>query len=411
LAARVWPSLQIRSDWFEGTAKYIKNSSGFEITGALNDGEYGWEGFSKQWRALQWRCTPGNILIGAKTKIGDAEAMGTLQVESTSNLGLLKIQKAGSNNSLSLLFSLKDHSIPVIQKFTGESFGVKADLKNIGNGKNILAGKLDFDFAQLHEVLPVNAKAMLEKLKLGKGFGFDGEISFASLKEWNAKGKIKGKDCVLLGVSLNNLDAQVLFTPHNVQFKNISLNDKAMNAAIPRFSFEEVREGVWVVQCPMLQVKDLRPSLLKGEKDKPFVIRNLTISDIQGELGHLDDLQGKCALHFTNAWKKETTALDIPRNILKDLGLEPSLFVPVQGELIGHFEHGKLLFTELKGAYSDERRTRFALSEKGEGSYVDFDGKLHIDLVMRQSVVLKLGESVVLGIRGSLQKPRYVLIP
>jgi hypothetical protein len=411
LAARIWPSLQIRSDWFEGTAKYLKNSSGFEITGTLNDGEYGWEGFSKQWRALQWRCTPGNILIGGKTKIGDAETTGTLQVESTSNLGLLKVQKTGSESSLSLLFRLKEHSLPLIQRFSGESFGIKADLKNVGNGKNLLSGTLDFDFAQLHEVFPPNAKAMLEKLKLGKGFGFDGEISFSTLKDWSAKGKIKGKDCIVFGVALNNLDTQVLFTPHNVQFKNITVNDKAINAAIPRFSFEESKEGVWSVQCPMLQVKDLKPSVLKGEKEKPFVIRNLTISDVQGELGHLEDLKGKCALHFTNAWKKETTALDIPLNILKDLGLEPSLFVPVQGEFIGHFEQGKLRFTELKGAYSDERRTRFAISEKGEGSYIDFDGKLHIDLVMRQSVVLKLGESVILGIRGNLQKPRYVLIP
>lgn len=414
-ASKLSPSLQLSSNWLEGTAKLDKNASGYEIVGTLNDGEYGWEGFSKPCRSIQWRCTPGNILLGAKTKINNQDVTGTLQI-SNSQLALLKLQPSGHETALSLLLQMKENSLPVIHRLSGEAFGIKADLKIANSANRPLVGRLDIDFAKLHEVLPKNGQATLEKLKLGKGYSFEGEIFFSSFDEWKAKGKMKGKDCVFLGYTISDFHADLECHPRQMNFQQIHFKDKALSAYIPRVQLQGTQENSqgqsWTLNCPVLQVKDLNVSLLqKKEKDRPFIVRNFTLSDIRGNLSRLDELQGNCALYFTNVGKVESSFFDIPRNMLKDLGLEPSLFVPVQGELIGHFEKGRLLFTELKGAYSEERRTRFALAKSNEGSYVDFDGKLHIDLVMQQSVVLKLGEAVTLGIRGTLEKPRYVLVP
>jgi hypothetical protein len=406
---KFYPTIATPSDGLEGTLKVLKNGAKYEITGTLNDGKYGLEGFSHEFRSLQWRLANGNLLAGAKMKIGERDATGTLQFDMPSRLGLIKVQEVGDDSSLNTLVRFDEKSIPQVQKITGEAFGFKADLKN--NGKNALVGKIDFDFAEISRVLPLGAKTSLGKLKLGKGFSFEGEISCASLADLSGRGAIRGKDCHVLGATLKHLEAPLTFKLGSVQFKNIIINDKSVSSSIPRLNLEKIAAATWVFQCPLLQIKDLVPSRLFGEKEKPFIVRNLTLSDLKGELGRLSDAQGKCILHFTNAWKKETTILDLPRNFLKDLGLEPSLFVPVQGELVGHFENNRLLFTELKGAFSEERRTRFALSNSGEGSYVDFDGKLHIDLIMRQSVVLKVAETMMLSIRGSLEKPRYVLVP
>ena len=93
--------------------------------------------------------------------------------------------------------------------------------------------------------------------------------------------------------------------------------------------------------------------------------------------------------------------------MLKNLGLDPGLFTPVQGEVDLELHGDKFYVTELKNVFSEGGRSEFYLAPEPEGSYVDLEGNVRVDLKMRQNVVLKLTEPLTLTIRGTLEKPRY----
>jgi len=418
LAAKKWlPDLRTSSGWFEGSMNCLWHSSTeYEIEGRMQDGEYGWGDWLQKGKAIKFRWIPNHLLIGMKALLEGNVLTGTLQLDLHDQLALLKVQKQGQDTNLNMFFRLRAQKMPIIEKLSGECFGIRADLKSSQAGSYCLVGKIAIDFGELLTILPAKSRQLLSKFKLGNGFSFEGEIQIPSLRDWKADGVLKGKECVLFHTVFSHLESAVTFSPKQLLFKQASVKEAGLSVTIPQLKIETPREGTWTLQCPLLQMNDLQPSRLRklDEKEntlKPFVIRNLTLSDVFGELNQLESFRGDCLLQFTNAVKKESGLLDIPLNLLKDLGLEPSLLIPLQGELVGHLERGRLLFTEMKGAYSEGRRTHFILAGQGDGSYVDFDGKLHIDLLMKQAVMLKIAESLTLGIRGNLEKPRYVLLP
>ncbi|MBS3903799.1 MAG: hypothetical protein KGZ39_00550 [Simkania sp.] len=409
--------IKLPSKWLEGTAHFTHSTEGFEVTGALQDGEYGWLKHTMPCKVLQWRLIPKTFLLGAKLELGEIASLGTVQIDLVEKLALFKLQQQGSNGVLNMLVRGLEGKTPLIERFHGDFVGIHADLRNIGKEKTLLRGRVDMDFKELSRLLSPKTQKSWQRFKAGKGYTFEGDIAFKTLDDWRIEGKFLGNHFELFNFELSEVVSHIQASPKKILLKQLQLNDGEFHLAIPSFALEEVSEQSWHLNCPLIQVKDLQPSRLQllGEKNreiKPFVIRHLTMSDLRGRLGDSESFSGDCILRFTNMGsKKESNIFDIPRNILKDLGLEPSLLVPIQGELLGVFEGGKLLFRELKNSYSEGKRTQFALSGSGEGSYIDFDGKLHIDLVMRQMALLKIIESLTLGIRGNLEKPRYLLLP
>lgn len=416
LVKKRWPDIKFSSGWVEGSAQVSKDLNGFEAAGSLVDGEYGWQKYSTALKSIQWRVSPKNLLLGGKTELGEANVVGTLQVDLTEKLAQFKLQQQGKNSALSFLVRMQQEDGPIIERFSGEIAGIRADMKNVGKNRTILRGKLDVNFDELLQVVPKAKRRSWQKIKAGKGYGFEGDLAFTNGSLWQAEGRIYGHDFVLFNTEFSEMEGKVQLSPRRLLVKQLQISEGDFHLTVPQFGIEEIPEQAWMLNCPLIQVKDLQPSRLRkiGEKDKPlkpFVVRNLTITDMRGELDHPETYKGSCALQFINAGKKEANIFDIPLNMLKDLGLEPSLLIPIQGELLGRIEGGRLLFTDLKGAYSEGRRTQFALSNRGDGSYIDFDGKLHIDLMMRQAVLIKIIESLTLGIRGNLEKPHYLLLP
>ncbi len=417
LMTKKWlPDLCTSSGWFEGSSRCHRSSTGYEIEGTLRDGGYGWGKWQIKGKAIQFRWIPDHLLLGMKTYLGEAVLIGTAQLDFRDRLALLKVQKQGKDTPLSALLRLREQNILTVEKLSGECFGIRTDLKASQSRQHSLVGKVDIDFAELISSLPPKSKESLAKLKLGKGFSFEGEIHIPNWQDWKAEGRLKGKECVLFHMIFDHFESEVMVSPRQQIIKQMVLKEAGLSVTIPQMKLETPKEGGWTLHCPLLQINDLHPSRLrkleeKEKKIKPFVIRNLTLSNVFGELNSMNSFKGDCLLQFTNEQKKESSFFDIPLNLLKDLGLEPTLLIPLHGELIGHLENGRLSFTELKGAYSEGRRTHFILASQGNGSYIDFDGRLHIDLLMKQAVVLKIGESLTLGIRGTIEKPRYLLLP
>jgi hypothetical protein len=417
LLTKKWlPHLSTASGWFQGSMHCHRSPTTYEIEGGILDGKYGWDEKMFHGKAIQFRWIPHHLLIGAKTQVEQNSLIGTFQLDLNDQLALLKVQNQNRNTNLDVLFRVGKEAMPMIEKFSGECLGIRADLKKSQGGVNSLVGEVAFDFGELLPVLPAKTKQTLAKMKLGGGFFFQGRIQIPDFLNWKAEGTLRGDECVLFNTIFGHLESHVSATSKQLLFKQITLKEGALSAAIPQIKIEVSQENKWVCDCPLLQIKELQPSLLRPSKGepkpvKPFTIRNLTVSDIHGECNSVKSFKGNCLLQFTNGLKKESHILDIPLNMLKDLGLEPSVLVPIQGELVGHLQQGKLHFTELKGAYSEGRRTHFILAGQDNSSYVDLDGKLHIDLIMRQAVMLKIAESLTLGIRGTLEKPRYLLLP
>jgi hypothetical protein len=139
------------------------------------------------------------------------------------------------------------------------------------------------------------------------------------------------------------------------------------------------------------------------------LIRNCTLSHIHADLQDSHSLKGSGKLTFTNHIKKESTLLDVPLDMIKNLGLDPHLLTPIQGEVELELQGDKIYLVNLKDAFSEAKRSEFYLPPGRDLSYIDFDGKMRIDLKMRQDVALKLTEPFILTIRGTLDNPRYGL--
>ena len=69
---------------------------------------------------------------------------------------------------------------------------------------------------------------------------------------------------------------------------------------------------------------------------------------------------------------------------------------------------GKIIFQALKETVSEGERSQFFLSDE-EPSYIDFKGGLFLNLRMKQMGALKLAQPFTLCVRGSWEKPQYIL--
>ncbi len=224
------------------------------------------------------------------------------------------------------------------------------------------------------------------------------------------KGELNGKDAVIQEYQIEELHAQVDYTPTHFQLRNISIQDPAGSFAIKECL--GVLTDTWNLSIPLLKGKEIKPSALRKlgtpqKEIKPLQIRHLVMTDLKGQLGDLKSFRGIGSLNFTQLVKKEPSVFDIPLTLLKDFGLDLDLFTPVIGEVSLQLKDGKLFFIGLQNAFSEGKRSEFYLAEGP--SYIDLNGPLYLNLRMQQNVVLKLAEPFMIAVRGTWEKPKYSL--
>ncbi len=407
-------ALSVKRPWI------IDYSKEGEIEGKLEEGTCQISGVSFPLSQTYFRHRRGIFALSSKLALGERVLMSSMQLDLQEKLGVLRLQEPQIEQSLAAFFRFSPDKSFAIEKIVGECGGLKADLHRGAAQANdfSLVGSCDFDFAHLATFFPRSQPAPWEALKVGKGFHIEGELraNGFSWEQAEFRGRLEGRECVLLGIKLAKMESELVLNQRGVFFRQLSLSDPAGLLSAPTVFLEKKGREHWTVHCPFLQAQNVHPSSLcrvdgKIGPTKAFMIRNCTMTDFQGDLTDLESLSGVCHLHFTNLPKKESSLFDFPLGVLKDLGLEPSLLMPLQGELEGHLAQGKILFTDLKSSYSEGQRTQFLLSPKGEGSYIDLNGKIHIDLILKQAVLFKLAESFTIGIRGTLEKPSYTVTP
>ncbi|MCB1116892.1 MAG: hypothetical protein KDK71_10535, partial [Chlamydiia bacterium] len=278
-----------------------------------------------------------------------------------------------------------------------------------------LAGQLKINGYRLARFLPKSAKAMMEEFEIGRGYELSGNLllSKTNFEESQFSGYLKGKNFHLMGSVMETLMSEILIHPKAIELSRFNLSDVSGIFSVETIRLTENSDEGWELFIPELAVSDFRPSLLKKigqypSRIKPLVIRSLYCHSIRGNLGDAKSFTGKGDLSFINTFKRDYHILDIPLEILGRLGLDMGLLVPVRGELDFVMSGGRIYLTELKGSYSEGKRSQFFLSPI-DRSYLDFDGNLNINIKMKQYVLLKVTEPFTLSIGGTFAHPKYGL--
>ena len=166
-----------------------------------------------------------------------------------------------------------------------------------------------------------------------------------------------------------------------------------------------------------MKFKEFYPSLLhtigtpKIEQSKPFVIKEMEISNFYGYVEEEASFKGKGHLHFSNQPKKNVSnsIFTIPTDIADKVGLEMPVLTPVSGTMEFEMNDGKLLFTKYKDIYSDNKLVKFYLP-KGATSSIDFQGNLNLKIGLQPyHMIFKFAELLTVNIQGTLNKPVFRL--
>lgn len=400
----------------------------FQVGGMLDEGVYHWRGTDYTISGLTFHYDTKHLDVYAQTpwmgqnfgvnfRILPYDEFDTsIEVVQMVNGEVLDQKKP----ALLVDCHLKGPEGITIQKIEGSAFGLDFHFlphqKMYDEGALPFLGTIRVDAEKLLPICGPDLKQFIEELQIKKGYELRGELTL--LKDnWNAsffEGYLYGKDFDLLGYQFKTFFSSIRMDNHSVYIRDLKIIDDAVAVDIGEMKMGEASDGDWRAQIPNITITDLRPSLLKKrhqtyQRLKPFHIKNMVFQDVVGNLSDVKTFTGKGHMEFVNTFKQGGhNLLDIPIEIISRLGLDMVLLVPIQGEIDYVLRDGKVVFTKLKNSFSESKRSYFYLWNKSE-SYVDFSGNMHIDIRMKQYVLLKFTELFVLSINGTLDQPRVSL--
>lgn len=272
--------------------------------------------------------------------------------------------------------------------------------------------ELGLDLQKMKSFMPSGVSEFVDQIGLGSGIEVVGELDIKNEKRF--KGVIKGTDFDFLQkYSLGSLFGNLEVKDGVITLTDFAIADRALMASIPLATFDLRKKGCQL-QAKKVELTNLRPSLIskKGERKKlrnPFMLEKVEITDLHGDLAHINTLKGKGIAHFLNSFDRQKNMVyEFGKEIIGRIGLDPVLMIPVEGYLDFTVGDGKLNFIKLYDTFSDKKRSYFYLYNKTP-SYLDFDGNIHIDIRMKQYGLLKLTELFIISLDGPLSKPKISL--
>lgn len=411
-----WMSAVSLDRYIEGEGDLRVSPEGVAFKGSLQEGNYQWEGRQIPLEKIAVQFEKSIVSVRAKTALQENAPCWLEAHINTGHFpyGMVKITSSLQKPGIKALFK-SDETGYFLESIQGELYGMTAALEKSRSSylphSHVLSGSLSCDFAQLKFLFPQDVQKKISSLKMGSGYAFYGDLVFPKDKKMTASGKIMGKNTELLGFSFESLSGKMQYSSDKVEISDLQFEDPAGQIQIRKFTCEN--KGGWYFSLPLFKIKDLKPSLLSTigqgpSPEKPFKITNLHLEGIRGKFEDAMTWEGQGSLHFTNAVKKESSFWDAPLDLLKKVGLDPSLLTPICGDIDLKLAGDKLYFDHLKNAFSEGERAQFFLSVD-QPSYIDLDGNIRIDLRMRQEVFLKFTEKLILTVRGTLEKPKYGL--
>lgn len=417
--ARILPETLRKLTWegnLDGNGEFSFGTQGCVFQGTLPPGNYGFGEKSFAFEQLQVRYEKQALMLRAKLKVEEQPLWSTLQIQAAkASSGILKLFDHPQAEGLKCLFAIREGKL-LIDSIQGSCYGLSCNLSK--NPKRtlplatVLSGEIQIDVGQLCAILPAKIQKGLDRFQLGKGYLWRGDLMLGQEMQnsFKIRGTLCGREFESFGYRLQHLESTLEATPEQITISNLRIDDPAGFIGIQKIELKK-QEG-WQLSIPQIIMRELQPSLLcktAGEPQvvNPFKIKNFTMTDIQGNLSELSTLQGSGHLNFINQCQKETSLFDVPLEVIKKIGLDPDLLTPIQGDFDVELRGDKFYLLSLQNAFSEGRRTQFFFAPNKDLSYIDLSGKVHIDLNMRQDVMLKVAEPFTLTIRGTLDQLRY----
>lgn len=401
----------------EGSARFSEDK--LESKGKLKEGNIAFTSIPIEVKDLSWKYQSQNILFDGKLLYDKIllNAQGKMSFLSEPKL-FIQISSYEQNSGITAEF------VPVNQSFfcksiKGTLFGVTLDMQQKAAQNSVhpvvFAGEMHFDVDRMQGILSKEDFIELKKMGLGKGFHLEGDWKIVQngLSQIEFSGKLVGEDFDLLGYKFEKYHSLVDVAQDRILIRDIEIIDPAGKVSVKQAKVEK-QEDEWAFSVPHLKVQNFHPTKLKNKyavetSIKPFVMRHIDFFDIKGHLGDLDSITAKGYAHFTNLAPKTPSFFSIPKEMLKNLGFDLGIFVPISGEIICQAHNRKLYLDELKNSFSEGKRSEFSLFPSERKSFIDFHGNVYIDVKMKQNVALKITEPFVLQVRGTIKDPKYSL--
>jgi hypothetical protein len=319
-----------------------------------------------------------------------------------------------STNPLKVSWSLDEDNNFKIKEVKGSFCGLDASFREENNQilQTNLFGSMKLDFSKFQNLI-FNNKHFIDKFKIKKGYELSGKLSLDLDKKpkFNFKGIFSGKNFELLNYEFKTLFCSLDANEEKIDISNFKISDSSGILTINTLSFLK-NKNFWEYNIPKIHIRELRPSLLKKKSEKqpkitPFLVREMNIYDFKGNTLDKNSITAKGYLSFINSFKRGHYVFDFPTDVLSRIvGLDLQLLTPVKGVIDFDVKDSRFYLSEMKDSFSENERSKFFLSDKGQKPYVDFDGNLYINIAMKQFVLFKFTESFIISIRGDLETPK-----
>jgi len=316
----------------------------------------------------------------------------------------LMIQWQGKNNQI------------LIESITGCFAGVECSLFYEADEKHPtwvpLSGKVAFNFHQLKSFIFAQ---VIEKLGLGEGLEFYGKIALNALEPGiqDISGIIIGKHFDLLGYVFQSFYADLHYETSQLLVQGLQVADNAGRMNIKKIDLH--RKGRWEYDIPEISITEFRPSLLKTRQQeqvtlKPLLFREVLLKDLKGRGVDVSSITAQGKMKFINSFKRTSSIFDIPAEALgRIVGLDLDVMIPVCGDIDFVFQDGRCNFTSLSESYSENKRSKFFFAEDKGLPYIDFEGNINVHIGMKQYVLFKLTEKMVMSIGGAVANPKITM--
>lgn len=401
-----WTLPLMKNQSFQGYLSFRKDKTSRLLQGKCEEAKVEWEDntylLSQLYYDLEDRC----FCLRANSQKEKVPLNLEMRLDFEPDLhGVINLRSKGEKEPLKVYFRGFQKDLPKIERIKGFLRGIEVDLKK---NKQALEGMIRLDWSECKDFFSQEIQSLIEECKLGSGYTFLGSFNlFGKDKSFN--GHLLGEELYAFGYYFQFLKAGLIYHEGKVEVNNLSLQDEAMCLNMKRALIRQ--EESWDLSCPLIQVSDFCPSLLRSTKKeiperKPLIIKRISIKDIQGPLMDPKYIKGKGDLYFVNQKDNKGDFFALPRSFFKDLGLDPSILNPISGELSFYIQDKKALITYLSNVRSEEGRSQFILSNDSD-NYIDFNGNVNVDVLIKQNVVLKLMQPFTLSIRGNVKKPKF----
>ncbi|MEC7838850.1 MAG: hypothetical protein VX777_02285 [Chlamydiota bacterium] len=281
-----------------------------------------------------------------------------------------------------------------------------------------LTGKMSLSIPESLNFCEKDFKGKCIENKIGGELNLNGKLALSKNVHYNTEflGAMQGQKIKLKGYLFDFLRSKVSYTTDALSFTDFTLEDASGEAEIPEIVLKKTPQDYWWMTVPDIHVKNLRPSRLKevgvsqGGKISSLIFNNIDVKNVVGQAGDTSTWTGSGALKFSNPPRTnlQHTILALPHEIITRIGLNPAVLTPVTGVVYYDINDGKIVFTKFKDIFSESRGSKFYLPSTSNPSYIDFDGKMYIQVRMKQyNLLFKFAELITVTVKGSIENPVY----